>query len=171
MSFEHNVFFIGPDGFREHIKTSADDAEDLAARREAVLSVLKEVGATPDTWMSDKATYPKREAGASSKLLKAANKEIEAKQSEPETAEETVDKMEESGFLTSEQAEDVREATGTKKASKLLTAARTAVRKELKAGNDRMAGEEAAGGDPTPAKSADPLKASKLAKYARPEKS
>src|SRR6267143_2119618 len=110
MSFEHNVFFIGPQGFREHIKTSADSPDCLAARREAILGVLSSVGARSDTWMSD-GDKPKKEAGVSSKLAKAAGLPEKVVTEKPaQTPEESVEQMEKSGFLTKEQAEEVGKA-------------------------------------------------------------
>lgn len=47
--FIYNVFFIGAEGFREHFKIAADTADDLAARRKAILGLLKEWGAFSDT--------------------------------------------------------------------------------------------------------------------------
>lgn len=69
--FIYNVFFIGAEGFREHFKVAADTAEDLAARRKAILGLLKEWGAFSDTHKVYDDT-PKAAAGPS-KLDKFKN--------------------------------------------------------------------------------------------------
>src|SRR6267378_8016946 len=47
--FHWNVWFIGKDGFRESFNIEAETSDDISARREAILSLLSEVGAVPDT--------------------------------------------------------------------------------------------------------------------------
>lgn len=79
--FIYNVFFIGAEGFREHFKVAADTAEDLAARRKAILGLLKEWGAFSDTHKVYDDT-PKAAAGPS-KLDKFKLK--------PETSEAALD--------------------------------------------------------------------------------
>lgn len=180
MSFEHNVFFINADGYREHIKTLADTAADLAALREQVLTLLKQIGATPDTWKSDNSSYPKeKQQGVSSKLAKAAGApeapQAPPKVEESETTGESVGKMAESGFLTPEQAEEVAKNVGAdvvptasvpgKNPNRLQAAAAKTNRDKLVERIDSIPRTQVTAPAPT-----DMLKGSKLAKYARPEK-
>lgn len=46
--FVWNVFFKGPEGFKEHIQATAEDGEALAGARAAVLGTLKTIGASPE---------------------------------------------------------------------------------------------------------------------------
>src|SRR6267378_7012531 len=158
--FHWNVWFIGKDGFRESFNIEAETSDDISARREAILSLLSEVGAVPDT----RPFSGPSESKGPSKLDKFKKQQPEEEpegrktfvpSTEPETKEETVAKLQESGVLTEAEAKEVAEAVGVKSptSDRLAAAKAKSAAKKIE----------------TPA-STDVLKPSKLAKYAKPEK-
>lgn len=160
--FHWNVYFIGPQGFREHFYVSANDAVTLAARREALLGFLKEWGAVSDVrpplWGSEDKTGPK----TSSKLDKFKDKTAGEVTGEPMTQAAVASGLAPAEKPTEEVAEGIKSDAPIPEMQKPKTSSKLA-----KAASKTVSPVEA----PTETPPADALSKSKLAKYAKPEKS
>lgn len=123
MSYEYNIFFIGAEGFREHIKSIAENAQVLADSRNAIVSVLTEMGATPDNY-NKRVGGDRPPVGGSNGVMTGPSKldkyapQGNVPQGElafvpstaPETKEETINKLAQSGFLAKDQVDEVAAA-------------------------------------------------------------
>jgi hypothetical protein len=55
--FSWNIFFRGPEGYKEHVQAQFEDGTELGTARTNVLTVLKEIGAKPE---EERKQYPQQ---------------------------------------------------------------------------------------------------------------
>src|SRR6266550_3490930 len=157
--FHWNVWFIGKDGYRESFNIEAETADEISSRREAILSLLSEVGAVPDTRPFGTGVSESKGPSKLDKFKKQQSDDESKKppfvpSTEPETKEESVVRLVENEVITPEEGAQIAAENGLN--TDKLAAASAKLKKAAKPKTE------------TP--SADVLKPSKLAKYAKPER-